>query len=67
MKKTLSLLCALSAFAAPFLLCFLAMRCLHDRVAFISVILLVFSFLSMQGMLEHLLTEYAKLKDKHEA
>lgn len=67
MKKILAPLCALSAFAAPFLLCFLAMRCFHDRVAFISVILLVFSFLSMQGMLEHLLTENAKLKDKHEA
>lgn len=67
MKKILALLCALFAFAAPFLLCFLAMRCLHDHVAFISVILLVFSFFSMQGMLEHLLTENNELKDKNEA
>lgn len=67
MKKILSLLCALSTFAAPLILGFLAMRCLHDRIAFIATILLMFSFFSMQGMLEHLLTENNELKDKHEA
>lgn len=67
MKKTLSLLCALSTFVAPFVLGFLAMRCFHDRIAFIATMVLMFSFFSMQGMLEHLLTENNELKDKHEA
>ena len=67
MKKILSLLCALSTFAAPLILGFLAMRCFHDRIAFIATMVLMLSFFSMQGMLERLLTENAKLKDKHEA
>lgn len=67
MKKILSLLCALSTFVAPLVLVFLAMRCFHDRIAFIATMVLMFSFFSMQGMLEHLLTENNELKDKHEA
>ena len=67
MKKILSLLCALSPFAAPILLVFLAVHCFHDRIAFIATMVLMFSFFSMQGMLEHLLTENNELKDKHEA
>ena len=67
MKKILALLCLLLSFAAPFLLCFLAMHCFHDRVAFIATMVLMFSFFSMQGMIEHLLTENNELKDKHEA
>ncbi len=67
MKKTLSLLCALSTFVAPFVLGFLAMHCFHDRIAFIATMVLMFSFFSMQGMLEHLRDENNELKDKHEA
>lgn len=67
MKKILSLLCALSTFVAPLVLGFLAMRCFHDCIAFIATMVLMFSFFSMQGMLEHLLTENNELKDKHEA
>lgn len=67
MKKTLSLLCALSTFVAPLVLGFLAMHCFHDRIAISAIMMLMLSFFSMQGMLERLLTENAKLKDKHEA
>lgn len=67
MKKILSLLHAFSVLAAPFLIGFLGMRFIHDRVAFGAVVLLLFSFFSLQGMLEHLLTENNELKDKHEA
>ncbi len=67
MKKILSLLCALSTFVAPFVFGFLAMHCFHDRIAFIATMVLMFSFFSMQGMLEYLLTENNELKDKHEA
>lgn len=67
MKKTLSLLCALSTFAAPLLLGFLAVHCFHDRIAISAIMMLMLSFFSMQGMLERLLTENDELKDKHEA
>lgn len=67
MKKILSQLCALSTFAAPLFLGFLAVHCLHDRIAISAIMMLMLSFFSMQGMLERLLTENAKLKDKHEA
>lgn len=67
MKKMLALLCALSTFVAPLVLVFLAMRCFYDCIAFIATMVLMLSFFSMQGMLERLLTENAKLKDKHEA
>lgn len=66
MKKMLALLCALSTFVAPLVLGFLAMRCFHDRIAFIATILLMFSFFSMQGMIEYLCDENNELKDKHE-
>lgn len=67
MKKILSLLCALSPFAAPILLVFLAVHCFHDRIAISAIMMLMLSFFSMQGMLERLLTENNELKYKHEA
>lgn len=67
MKKTLSLLCALSTFVAPLVLGFLAMHCFHDRIAFIATMVLMFNLFSMQCMLDLLLAENNELKDKHEA
>ena len=65
MKNILSLLIASSVFVAPFIICFLGVRCLHDRVAFSAVVILMFCFYSMQGMLEYLLTKNDQLKEKN--